>query len=114
MDYPSAAEFGQGFMLDLPVLREWISWWAPEASAVPNPLLWDVSDMPPALVVTSELDPLRDGGERYAERLRAAGIPVLHRCEPGLPHNYPTLTHLSGAAAAADARLMADAVALLR
>jgi len=52
-----------------------------------SPLLAsDLSDLPPAHVVTVGFDPLRDEGLRYADRLRAAGIPTSNR-------HYSTLSH---------------------
>jgi acetyl esterase len=113
-EQPSAVEYGTGFTLDMPTQRQWVSWWAGAAHDVPNPLLFDLEGMPPALVVAAQLDPLRDGAERYAARLEAAGVPVRFRVEPGLVHNFVMLAHLSPAAARADARFLTDAAALLR
>ena len=49
--------------------------------------------MPSTLLLTAALDPLRDEGERYADKLRQHGVDVdLVRCE-GLIHGFLSLTH---------------------
>ncbi|MFB6219755.1 MAG: alpha/beta hydrolase [Halobacteriaceae archaeon] len=47
-----------------------------------------VAGVPPALVATSDLDPLRDEGAAYADRLRESGVPVDHRNYPAVFHSY--------------------------
>lgn len=62
-------------------------------------------DQPPAVVLTCGYDPLRDEGDRYAERLSEAGAAVeLIRC-PDLPHAFLTMGSEIAAADDALARL---------
>jgi acetyl esterase/lipase len=48
----------------------------------------DLTGIAAALVITAELDLLRDEGDRYAERLRQCGALVQHHVVPGADHAY--------------------------
>lgn len=48
----------------------------------------DLSGLPAAIVVTGACDPIRDWGERYADRLRDAGVQTTVTRYPGMYHGF--------------------------
>jgi acetyl esterase/lipase len=58
-----------------------------------------LADLPPALVIVDEADVLRDEGEAYAARLRAAGVPVTTVRYDGTTHDFMMLNPLSASQA---------------
>ncbi|SED15102.1 Acetyl esterase/lipase [Nocardioides exalbidus] len=102
MDTPSYTEFADG-----PFLRaDSMAWFwdsyttdpAERAHPTASPLrasLEDLEGLPPAYVCVDEADVLRDEGERYAARLRQAGVPVVAVRYDGIHHDFMMLNPLS-------------------
>jgi acetyl esterase len=91
-DRPSMVEFGDGFLLTRSAMA-WFSRSHHPGPHVRDPYLTpadasDLSGLAPALVITAGFDPLRDGGEAYAERLAAAGVPVELVRYDGMIHGF--------------------------
>ncbi len=54
-----------------------------------SPLKADLDEkMPPALIITAQVDPLRDEGREYAIKMKEAGIDVVYREYEGMIHAF--------------------------
>src|SRR5262245_26640467 len=71
-----------------------------------------LAGLPPAFVIVDEADVLRDEGEAYAARLRAAGVAVTTVRYNGITHDFMMLTPLSNTHATRAA--VAQAISILR
>jgi acetyl esterase len=89
----SYADFADGFMLTRDSMRWFVDHYLNSRSEASD---WRASPLrapslagvAPALVVTAGFDPLRDEGDAYARKLRAAGVRVDHICYGGMVHGF--------------------------
>ncbi|SEB92646.1 Acetyl esterase/lipase [Streptomyces misionensis] len=106
-DTPSYHQFATGYYLR----RDGMQWFwdqyttdaADRARITASPLratTEQLGGLPPALVITGEADVLRDEGEAYAAKLRAAGVPVTAVRFQGIIHDFVMLNALRGTHAA--------------
>jgi acetyl esterase len=96
--YPSAIEFATGYGLDTEslVAGRVVYFARPEDALNPyaSPMLADdLSDLPPAYILTAELDPLRDSGEAYGRRLAEAGVSTVVSRQAGHIHGSSFLLY---------------------
>ena len=96
-DSPSMYENVAGPLLT----RAWLEWFwglyltTPDEGADPrvSPARADeLAGLAPAVIVTAEHDPLRDQGDRYAQRLADAGVRVKHLPIKGATHAFFSFT----------------------
>ncbi|MFJ1707024.1 alpha/beta hydrolase [Kitasatospora sp. NPDC088346] len=118
-DTPSYHQFASGYFLR----RDGMQWFwdqyttdpAQRAEITASPLRAtseQLTGLPPALVITAEADVLRDEGEAYAGKLRAAGVPVIATRYQGIIHDFVMLNALRDTQAAGAA--ITQAVGVLR
>jgi len=92
----SYSRFAEGYFLTRAGMKWYIAQYAPTPDAMTDwhasPLLapW-VHGVAPALIITSELDPLVDEGAAYARRLEGARVPVGYHVIPGMIHGFLTM-----------------------
>ena len=99
MRHDSMDRLGKDYMLT----REFVAWaWEAYGAAGEHDgePMFDLADasidgLPATTIVTAQYDPLRDEGDAFAARLRAAGIAVEQRCFEGMIHGFAGLPHIT-------------------
>lgn len=96
--YPSATEFATGFGIETAGLVAGRDFYYAEPADARDPyaspmLADDLSGLPPAHIMTSEFDPLRDNGEAYGRLLQDAGVPTTISRQLGHIHGSSVLLH---------------------
>ncbi len=88
-DYPSGKLFGEGFGLDASNMAFYNEAYGPEHGHWrATPVIADLAGLPPLLMLTAGLDPLRDQGRAYAASAIAAGVPTTYREAIGTIHGF--------------------------
>jgi acetyl esterase len=95
--YPSVKDNGEGYLLTNDAMVWFGHHYLPEGTDLKDPLASpiytpELVDLPPALVITAEFDPLRDEGEAYGMLMEQAGVPVTTSRYDGMVHGFFSMT----------------------
>ena len=90
--YPSYEDFGEGYLLTKPGMDWFEDCYAADTKDWRyNPMVKSQKGMPPTLVLTASLDPIRDQGRAYAAACIQAGVPTVFREAEGNIHGFINL-----------------------
>lgn len=90
--YPSLEDFGEGYLLSRDSMHWFDQCYAPDRKDWRyDPLHQGQAGMPPSLVVTAGLDPIRDQGRAYAAACAQVGVSVLYLECAGTIHGFMNL-----------------------
>src|SRR3954449_7261161 len=119
MDTGSYAQFAEGYFLTAQMMAWFSDAYEPDVDRRLEPFASPIragdeqlAGLPPAFLMVGEADVLRDEGEAYAARLRAAGTAVTTVRYDGITHDFMALNLLSDTHATRAAT--AQAIATLR
>src|SRR5262249_13208164 len=119
MDTESYEQFAEGYFLAAKGMAWFWDSYLPDVERRSEPYASplqaseeQLANLPPAFLIVDEADVLRDEGEAYAARLRAAGVEVTTVRYDGITHDFMMLTPLSNTHATRAA--VAQAISVLR
>lgn len=94
-DTPSMKAFQAGYLLEREAMDWFFDSYVPKGQDLKDwklaPYHGDCAGLPPALVVTAGYDPLKDEGKAYADKMKAAGVPVEYVDYPAMIHGFYNL-----------------------
>lgn len=95
--------FANDINISLKDMEKYIALYVPKKENRKDPyasplLAKDFKNLPDALVITAEVDPLRDEGKAYAEKLKNAGVKVVFIQYNGVCHGFITMDKITNKA----------------
>lgn len=112
MSSPSVREHGNRPILTKAAMDAFRDHYAPAGTDLRDPLLsplfGNLDGLPPALIQTADLDPIRDDGTRYAAALREANVPVVLTNHARVPHGFASFPGMSRAGRSQRRELVAE------
>lgn len=96
-DTPSYEENQEGYMLSRDLMKWFWNHFINDEREADDPYVSplrakNLGDLPRALILTAEYDPLRDEGEAYGKKLQEAGVNVTLSRWPGMIHGFIRMT----------------------
>ena len=93
LDTPSYRQYAVAKPLNRDMMKRFFAHYVGNRLRGPTPYAMpltatDFSKLPPATVLTAEIDPLRDDGKMYADKLKAAGVKVEYVNYDGVTHEF--------------------------
>ncbi|MBT8365875.1 MAG: alpha/beta hydrolase [Deltaproteobacteria bacterium] len=93
----SYTENNEGYMLTRDIMKWFWRLYVKDEGEANHPYVSplqaeNLSDLPQALIITAEYDPLRDEGEAYGKRLQKAGVKVVLSRYNGMIHGFLRMT----------------------
>jgi len=100
MSSPSIDKNGMGYLLTKDLMKWFVNHYKRSDKDLHEPyfsplLAKDLSNLPPAYVMTAEYDPLLDEGKLYADRLKEAGNKVVYKNYEGMIHAFISMPKMS-------------------
>lgn len=100
LNHPSIIKFGRGYMLTKIMIDWFVDHYKRTDEDKLNPLMSpllesDLSNLPPAYVLTAEFDPLKDEGVAYAKRLEEAGVETVYKDYKGAIHGFANMDRVA-------------------
>jgi len=107
-DQGSGHEFGEGYFLTQAGM-EWFDshYRAPDDHPLRNPMVRGLAGLPPTVIITASLDPLRDQGRALAGEIAKVGGEVVYLEASGTIHGFWSMRGLLPSSAADVARTLA-------
>ena len=100
LKYPSIDEFKDGHLLTKDMMNWFVNHYAKTPDDILNPLMSpllskNLSNLPPAFVITADHDPLKDEGQDYYNKLLSTGNKAVFKEYKNTIHAFANLPRLS-------------------